>query len=1773
MKHRKLISRAGAAVFALFAAAVFFAAPVAGSKKGFSVSAFSPRGEVSGEVEITAHFTKAAVGKDSVGKKLAPSEAPFAFSPEIAGVGLWRDESTFVFTPAGGKLADATRYTAAARETLTSVDGEALSGASVFTFGTPPLSFVGAKQTDFDQQKGRVEFELEFSLPVSPRRLLGYAEVRDEKGGSLKFTLSQTVSDKIRLAVGAPEAEKLILSIAAGLPSEAGPLGLEKAVSVELERSLSMELRGSRAVSPMEGGRIIIETTAPVELAKAASFIEISPGRDFTVEPYDGGFAIASRTFRPRDRVRVTVKKGFPALAGRSLGAEWSRAFIFPDREPSVRFPGAGDGVISPEGSLRIPVESVNYDKLRVTVWRLYDNNIPLAAIGGVPGGYFQTQLSRLAVSREFSVKGKPNETARRALDLKPLLSGGRGVFLVSARGLGREGSEALATVNVTDLGLSVTRGRGGASARVLSIASAKPVAGAKVTLWSYSNQPVGSGVTDSDGVAAIKLEEGDPRGAPVAAVAEKEGDASVVRLNSSGLFGGNSEFDTEGEPWPEEGYSVFCWTSRGIFRPGDKIGVSAIVRGEDRRAPEPFPLEMRVYSPGRLQEKKTARLTEEGLFTSEIDVPQDAPTGVWGIELCLPGAERALCYKSVYVEDFAAPRLFVSAEAEPASVTGHGKASVNISAALPFGGQAAGLPWEAELRLTDMNFAPEGWKGFSFRDEEKEFSPERRIVGSGTLDGEGKASVSFDCGGWSAPSMLGLSLRAGVMDDGGRFTYKTAVVPWYPSEVMAGISMPDVPHAGRAAKFRVAAVKTDGTAASVGEMKYSLFRCAWRAMVFESDGRLARRNATELIPRGEGTARLSGGIGSAAFTADEPGEYLLRVETPDGSARASLRFYAYGAGDDGVAVLPDAVIVTTDKKVYKTGETARIKIKSPFAGSATLAVSSASPLLCEVRETSGKTAEFLIPVTKEMKPNAWITAQVTRKAQADGEPSRAFGAAPLMVDNSEEKLAVALSAPPKIEPGKNSFSVTVKDSEGKGVPARVAVILADETVLGLTDFKTPAPWEFFSARRQLAADLYDLYGSMIQPEKPSTPLLAAGGGMASPEEAKFAADTAGGGLLSPVQARRFRVLCVTGQAAADESGRAALTLDVPEFSGEARLMAVAVSRTAEGSSDAHVRVARDIVTEVAFPRFAAPGDLFSASCRLFNTTGRAIEATFRAESTDGAILAVRGDSGAEKKITIEANGSAVVPLSFEAGGAGTAKARFTVKWPGGESVTETELPVRPAAPRVTASGFKTLAPGESWNFSLPGRGRDGDANYARVYAALSAMPQLSVSSLARMLSSGGAGDLGSTVASAWARVAALGAEAGTGGEEDIKTAIKNIESRQNYDGGFSRRGGEGESRPWESLCAAHFLFEANSLGFPVAEETLRAAADYARSLLPLSPETDSDDAWRETLTRRAFASFVLAASGEAPLGWMESLGENAAQMTPAGRLLLASAYAAAHEPSAALSLTGKPSARTESGGDPDSALLDSSLLLLARVYADPGGAETAAQAATLIDKINSGANITAREGSFAMAALSRWFAANPQSGAPSGVLSAGGFSAKVSSAERTVSSALPGEYSAKNSGRAPLYAAWSVSYIPSGAAAERDDGIVLRQRVTERNGKALADGVKRGTALTATVTVTPKAGTLENVAVTLPLPACFEIESPNLTDDEESGYAGGVTAEARDDRLLLFIDRLEAPLTWRYSMRAVTAGKFAVPQIYAESLYNAGASSVSGGGVISVNE
>jgi len=87
----------------------------------------------------------------------------------------------------------------------------------------------------------------------------------------------------------------------------------------------------------------------------------------------------------------------------------------------------------------------------------------------------------------------------------------------------------------------------------------------------------------------------------------------------------------------------------------------------------------------------------------------------------------------------------------------------------------------------------------------------------------------------------------------------------------------------------------------------------------------------------------------------------------------------------------------------------------------------------------------------------------------------------------------------------------------------------------------------------------------------------------------------------------------------------------------------------------------------------------------------------------------------------------------------------------------------------------------------------------------------------------------------------------------------------------------------------------------------------------------------------------------------------------------------------------------------------------------------------------------------------------------------------------------------------------------------------------------------------------------LENVVIVDPLPGGLEVENPRLATSAsyEEGQDSSIHLEIRDDRLILFVPYLSQQFEYRYTVRAVTAGAFALPQIKAECMYNPAISSL----------
>lgn len=148
-------------------------------------------------------------------------------------------------------------------------------------------------------------------------------------------------------------------------------------------------------------------------------------------------------------------------------------------------------------------------------------------------------------------------------------------------------------------------------------------------------------------------------------------------------------------------------------------------------------------------------------------------------------------------------------------------------------------------------------------------------------------------------------------------------------------------------------------------------------------------------------------------------------------------------------------------------------------------------------------------------------------------------------------------------------------------MPQKVNVLVSavDSGVLNITDYVTPDPWEAFFGQKRYGADIYDVYGQVIEGQGRLAALRFGGDG----DELKR-------GGKPPVN----HVTIIAQQAQPvrlDTNGEGTITLPIGDFNGELRLMAQAWTEDDFGSSESKIIVAAPIITELNTPRFLASGD------------------------------------------------------------------------------------------------------------------------------------------------------------------------------------------------------------------------------------------------------------------------------------------------------------------------------------------------------------------------------------------------------------------------------------------------------------------------------------------------------------------------------------------------------------------------------------------------------
>src|SRR6202035_526224 len=210
------------------------------------------------------------------------------------------------------------------------------------------------------------------------------------------------------------------------------------------------------------------------------------------------------------------------------------------------------------------------------------------------------------------------------------------------------------------------------------------------------------------------------------------------------------------------------------------------------------------------------------------------------------------------------------------------------------------------------------------------------------------------------------------------------------------------------------------------------------------------------------------------------------------------------------------------------------------------------------------------------------------------------------------------------------------------GREARLLVPAVDVGILNLTNYKPPAPDDYFLGQRRLTADVRDLYGQLLDGMQGTGGQIRTGGD--------------GGAELQAAPPTQPPLALYSGVIAVGRDGTAEVAFELPEFAGTVRVMAVAWSKDKVGKAVGDVIVRDPVVVTATLPRFILTGDKSTMHLELDNVEGAGGDYRVAIE-TDGPVAAAGGAQNV--RLRARQRTQLTVPLTASAAGAGLVKVRI----------------------------------------------------------------------------------------------------------------------------------------------------------------------------------------------------------------------------------------------------------------------------------------------------------------------------------------------------------------------------------------------------------------------------------------------------------------------------------------------------------------------------------
>ena len=1505
---------------------------------------YSPEGDVPLAPQLTITFSRPMVALSS--QEEAAANVPVQLSPQPSGKWRWLGTRTLTFEPTG-RFPMATQYSVTVPAGTKSAAGGTLANAKSWTFTTPAPTIVQSYPGKEHTQARDALMFIAFDQRIDPAAMMNSIYVRSNDtvlrarlatkeeiaaDSEVKQRVEATPNDRwlafrIINPQALPAGADITVEVAAGAPSLEGPLRTKAAQQFSFTTYGPLHVAKSQcgydgSCRPNSATQIWFNNRL-----NAAAFDESQVHVEPALPGLKVGIVNESLTIsglkKANTRYTVTFSKGLQDIFGQTLESEESVSFNIAMSSPVLALSVDGMAVLDPAGPRSVSLYSINYQHVKVSLygvgpedWASFNAYRRLRWYAR--GADQQTPVpGRLITSKVVDLRSSADEVVETLIDLTPALHDGVGQVLVAVESImpasDRRHDPLMAWVQLTNIGLDAIADNHELLGWASSLVDGAPLSGVQLQIL-----PAGiEGVTNSDGTAhlAFKPYKDSP---PSLLVARRGGD--VAFLPEDAEWWGISRSSWQNVSWSDE-LRWYVFDDRKLYRPGEDVHLKGWLRrigrnkGGDVGLLTGPPLKLN-YSVTDNDDNEVAKgdvtLNAFGGFDTAFKLPVNMNLGNATVQFETDNDEGEFhdqTYShSFTVQEFRRPEFEVTASRDNEGELFPGShADISVAANYFAGGGLADAEVKWEVSSQSTNFTPPNRSDYSFgvwtpwwenfgdsgAPVTKEFA--------GKTDQNGKHRLRIDFDSMDPPRPSVVVAQASVTDVNRQSWTATTSLLVHPADLYVGLKSDRLfVKQGEPLAIHSIVTDLDGKLIVNREIKMRAVRLDWQQLKGEwTQVKVEPQDCT--IKSGAADAKC-------AFKTPVGGVYSVTATIRDDRGRANESTLTLWVDGGRLPVTKGVdqqkVQLIPDQREYKAGDTAEVLVQTPFYPAEGVMTLRRSGVLESRRfKLDGPTYTLRVPIQESWTPNVHVQVDLIGAADRPDEgvsakrPAFASGEISLTIPPSTRRLTlVATPRSRTMLPGeKTVVDVEVKDADGKPVAdSEVALVVVDESVLALTNYKVADPiTAFYSARESGANDyhsrkwlvLADAKALGEDKEQFIRQYWARNGG-GTDVNASMSLMTLSVSDL-PILGRNFAMLVPSGVSAAASknqirlrenfnalatfapsvrtavNGRASVRVKLPDNLTRYRVMAIAVAGGKQfGTGESAITARLPLMARPSAPRFLNFGDRFELPIVVQNQTNAPISAdvVVRATNaqlfneTDGASLTSAG-----RRVVVPANDRVEVRIPATTAKAGVARFQIAAVSGHWSDAAEVSLPVWTPATTEAFATYGEIDEGSVAQSVQAPQNVFPQFGGLEVETSSTQLQELTDAVLYIVNYSYGCAE---QRASRILAIAALrdvltafkGKDFPSPAELEAKVAedLKVLQGMQNDDGGFGFwRQGE-QSWPYLSVHVAHALARAKQKGFTVPEGMFERSRQYLAAIESNIPAEYS------TATRRAIIAYSL---------------------------------------------------------------------------------------------------------------------------------------------------------------------------------------------------------------------------------------------------------------------------------------------------------------------------